>query len=503
MHAALFGAWMVDDAGISLAYARNLANGHGLVSQPGVPAVEGYSDPLWVAIEAVLIAIGALEVPWTPKLLGATFAMLSLVLLYATFRDLAGGRRSVGFATLACLASSTAFVAWTVSGLENGLYVFWIASMLALAVRARDPARALPPVRFAGLALAAALTRPEGLAYAAFFPLAVAVRGSAEGWRTDEMRRRVAIYAAAFGAVASSLVALRLWYFHALWPNTYFAKGGPTLQNLVEPGKLASLFDRAAGGGGIGWPLTLACANLYLLRRGWMDWRHALSLFVLCLGAALFLMLPRDGFSEFRFGAAFFAIFYGHALVTTVLVWMRAPISRAMREAAWSMATIALVLLVVLLDRPFALRFVAAPPVPFQMVQAEYSRRFEGYAASLGIREASILIPDVGAMLWFSKFRVFDLGMLTDRTIARTLAKDPRAFLDYVFEETRPTFIHTHDLWTCLARFDTDPRFRRDYVPLREWEGDAWVYESTGRRMLRSGDYVRRDALAFPMPGPR
>src|SRR5262249_23988574 len=45
-HASVFGSWIVDDAAISWAYARSLATGHGLVAQPGVAPVEGYSNPL-------------------------------------------------------------------------------------------------------------------------------------------------------------------------------------------------------------------------------------------------------------------------------------------------------------------------------------------------------------------------------------------------------------------------------------------------------------------------
>ena len=37
VHAKLFEGWTVDDAGVSFAYARSLAGGHGLVSQPGAP----------------------------------------------------------------------------------------------------------------------------------------------------------------------------------------------------------------------------------------------------------------------------------------------------------------------------------------------------------------------------------------------------------------------------------------------------------------------------------
>ena len=35
----------IDDAGISFSYARNFALGDGLVSQPGFPPVEGFSNP--------------------------------------------------------------------------------------------------------------------------------------------------------------------------------------------------------------------------------------------------------------------------------------------------------------------------------------------------------------------------------------------------------------------------------------------------------------------------
>ena len=45
LHATVFGTWIADDAGISFAYARNLAAGHGLVSQPGVTPVEGCMVP--------------------------------------------------------------------------------------------------------------------------------------------------------------------------------------------------------------------------------------------------------------------------------------------------------------------------------------------------------------------------------------------------------------------------------------------------------------------------
>src|SRR4051812_32359967 len=44
------GDWIIDDAGISFAYARNVAYLDGFVSQPGRPPVEGYSNFTWVML---------------------------------------------------------------------------------------------------------------------------------------------------------------------------------------------------------------------------------------------------------------------------------------------------------------------------------------------------------------------------------------------------------------------------------------------------------------------
>src|SRR5690348_6795119 len=54
IHGLRFGGWLIDDAGISFAYARNLAAGAGLVAQAGHAPVEGFSNPLWTLLIALL-----------------------------------------------------------------------------------------------------------------------------------------------------------------------------------------------------------------------------------------------------------------------------------------------------------------------------------------------------------------------------------------------------------------------------------------------------------------
>ena len=56
--ATRLGFGLVDDAYISLRYAANWAGGRGLVFNPG-ERVEGYTNFLWVLIEAAAIRLGA------------------------------------------------------------------------------------------------------------------------------------------------------------------------------------------------------------------------------------------------------------------------------------------------------------------------------------------------------------------------------------------------------------------------------------------------------------
>lgn len=137
------------------------------------------------------------------------------------------------------------------------------------------------------------------------------------------------------------------------------------------------------------------------------------------------------------------------------------------------------------------------PPIPITEVM-ETGRRFERYGRIVHASGPSLLTADVGGALFFTSLRIYDLGMLTDRTIAQTLGSgvhspSRKLFHDYIFEQVRPTFILTRAYHSWLARLDSDPRFRRDYEVIKEYE-DKWVQQRYGVRVT-SGDYVRRDVL--------
>src|SRR5690349_2295095 len=71
---------LFDDAMIAMRYARNLANGYGLVWNPGGERVEGYTDPLWVLYMALihLFPIPQSKTSLIVQVTGAVFLAINL-----------------------------------------------------------------------------------------------------------------------------------------------------------------------------------------------------------------------------------------------------------------------------------------------------------------------------------------------------------------------------------------------------------------------------------------
>jgi len=146
----------VDDAYISFRYARNLADGHGLVYNPG-EYIEGYTNFLWTVILAAGMKIG-IDPHLTSKILGALAAMGALVVTYRLSERLSPLRSLPCIATW-LLASSSTFSGYAVFGLETSAFVFLILLGTLMMFREHETPAAFP---WSGLVFAAAgLTRPE------------------------------------------------------------------------------------------------------------------------------------------------------------------------------------------------------------------------------------------------------------------------------------------------------------------------------------------------------
>lgn len=478
-HGSLLSDWLIDDAGISFAYARNLALGHGLVSQPGAEPLEGFSNPLWTLLLAPFFALRAFDPAWTPKLVSHA---LLLAAFFAIVRCAEGHgvRLWLAASPPLFLALDSSFMIWTTSGLENPLLAALLALSAALSTNVVRWRADLAAGAVAGLL---ALTRPDAIVYAAAYPLALLWTRPGLAALPARLWRHVLGFALTFGPY----LVFRRVYFGDWLPNTFHAKVHPWMLT-VDPMRLWELTRAATGRWA--WPALFlaALASALVLARRRLPLRAFVLLVHLSLASAAYLLLPPDWMGEFRFATGFFIFFYWLLGEAAAALWTAWPRGRWLVPAG-------LALLLAETTAVHAARtaeFAAAPAVPFARIST-FARAYDRLAAGLGPGRHSLLTPDLGGMLFHARLAIYDLAGLCDRTVARTLMEDTPAFHEYVFATVRPTFIHVHGSWADWARLHRDPRFARDYAPLHEvWERPA--PGDTGEPW--SGDYVRRDAVA-------
>lgn len=505
LHAVLFGTWLMDDAGISFAYARNLATGHGLVSQPGAPPVEGYSNFLWVLLMAAFFRMGLFHVVWTPKIVACALTAGSFLLVIDTLRRVTSWGPGVAVSALTLVALQPAFVIWSISGLENPLYVFLLSLLMARVadlILATDPSRMT--LVFTGVVTAGlAATRPDGIIYTAIVPLILAVRACVAR-RLRPWLGALVVYGVVAAILMGALVGFRWWYFHDIFPNTYYMKAAGRMGGSVESllllhsdtvQKIRALSEAVAGENRAKWPVIIVFAGtiLALSIKRFPPILAILGLFSVFSGLA-YLLLPKDFMGECRFASPFFLFVYTYVVA---LAWSLCSSLKATLAAKRLAFAIVIGLLVVGTLAQVSRRsvaFAAHPATPLAGIAEYFGHRYNRLAETLNLDSATLLTVNQGGTLLYSNLAVVDLGGLCDRTIARTIGRDQKAFHDYVFERVRPTFIEVHTAWIPIAALDADPRFQRDYVAIKER-----IVRENGVPRLESGDYVRRDALRGPV----
>src|SRR3990172_8179623 len=128
---------LFDDAMISMQYAKNLAQGHGLVWNVGERPIEGYSNPLWVFLMAGihLFPIAITQTSFYVKLLSLFFLIINVIVIKLLADEFT---ESKFVSLLAAFLSAFYFSLnnWSLQGMEVGLQAFLLSSALLLGIRA-------------------------------------------------------------------------------------------------------------------------------------------------------------------------------------------------------------------------------------------------------------------------------------------------------------------------------------------------------------------------------
>ena len=474
LHAAVFGDYVADDAGISLAYARNVVQGHGPVLHPGAEVVEGYSNPLWTALLAagVLLGMDSRDGIVLFKALSLLFGVGTLALTRPAARALYPGNSRIVWLAPALLAAFTPYVFWTIAGLENALYAFLM--LLAVTLQAYELRTAHGRPWSAAALGSLALTRPEGIAFVVPF--------AAHRLLLRDRPRRFAVWLAVVAGVYGVFIVSRLLMFGDWLPNTYYAKVTIYGRQLADlPAYLRSADDRGMDyvlrSAAAVWPLLAAAALGLAGRRHWQN----SALLVSIIGGTAFYAIYVGG--DFWPAGRFFTAVLPLLALGIQQLFNRIPARRPLLLSAAAAVLTGLVLNRSL-EASSSLRVLYEGRALISLQgRLETANRLRATATALGIQDPLVLDPDIGGLA-VAGLRIVDLGGLTDSRIARH-HYEPVFFRRHVFEVKRPHFIRTHATWTRSSRVSAYPEFQQRYVAIHSWRDADGLH----------GEFVRRDLL--------
>ncbi len=403
------GMEAIDDAYISLRYARNLVEGYGLVYNPG-EAVQGYTNFLWTLILAGILYAGLPPVPAACILgLGLGCGTLVLTALWS-WRRVAPGLASAAAAPV-LLAANAGFVVWSLRGLETPLFTLLLLAGGLLHLR-RDAEAGLSPGAALLLALAT-LTRPEGA-------LAMALTVAHLGWVRLARRRAPLLGSdlpalALFAILVGGYAGWATLYYGEPLPNTFHAKVGDPLRALDRGWRYLGKFAWQHPTG-----LPLLALPLCLLRRPRRDATRSYCA-LLAGGFALNVVgVGGDVFPAYRFLVPIFPFLYilvGDGLAAAETAARRRPGSGGVWLARGGVAAVLTALAVGTLwpSRVYAWREWRGGNT--------YTRemRMVGTWLRESVRPGTwIAVNPAGALPYESRLPTIDMLGLNDREIART-----------------------------------------------------------------------------------
>ncbi len=410
----------LDDSFISFVYARHLAQGEGLVFNPG-QRVEGYSNLLWVLVAAAFEVLRA-DTVIMAKIVGIACAILGLLLT----GEIARRHLKLGPAVIALglvfLATDIRVVYYSISGMETTFYLLQVVLLSYLLLEDRF-------VPAGGVCGALILTRPEGILF--IIPLAVTLVAKRTGLRTAVTALLIPI------GVAVTFEAWRWHYYGALLPNTHLHKvdmSGSFARFVLLHTKALVMYS-LRGFSGTQMVLGAAVLGIGILGR-----KRLLPLSACVLMAVVFVWYSGGDWTAF-------SRFYVPVLPLIALFWMGAVgfmVERAGRTLHRRALLVGLMLVPLLISALHTAtsfleleRMREIDPAMNCKAHTEIARYLER-ASAPGDRVA---INEPGAIGYYTGLVMIDISGRTDRTTARLEREGQLAeFAEHILS-TEPRFV--------------------------------------------------------------
>jgi arabinofuranosyltransferase len=500
-----FYGFTVDDAYISLRYAKNLAAGHGLVFNIG-ERVEGYTNLLWTLLLGLLIRLGAEPVA-ASKITGGVFSFLTVLLLWRVSLRLLWNRPWLRNLPILFLAATPSFAIYAVSGLETAMFCFILTLALFLFIREENRS---PKFHVTSIVLfLLTLTRPEGVLFFVIF-------GSVKYLHGRNLKR-VIWWAWPYLLLLAIYLVWKLAYFGNILPNTFYAKTGRGLVQYAAGLLYTYAFFKNYGG-------ILLFVLVLLPLMSWLkrDYAFRQTLGVLLISTALWIIYNvykgHDPLPSFRFFVLIMPFIYllvsfGLGILYDGLCRMGR--SEGMAGKIGGVTILAIVCLMLFNDAMVA--YLSTNDHPklrgYQLQINEMNANFEfapmgRLLESIAPPDARIAVIDAGAIPYYSELYTIDRWGLIDPHIARVREKGPlgeKFDADYIMKR-KPEFIQTKMYRRGYERLINKEKIApSDFT----WPGDYYLFKHPEFRSdyemcedpILNSIFVRKDVQLRPPEG--
>ena len=486
---------LFDDAMISMQYAKNLANGDGLVWNAGGERVEGFSNPLWVFIMAAihLLPLPVPKMSLAVQILGAILLLLNLIFVKLAGDEISEKNIFVSIGAVLLTALYYPLNNWALLGNEVSLLALLITISIWLVFkgfRQGQVSKWIYPLMAIGL-----FVRMDALVPFTVILLFLIVFDSAH--RMTHIKWGV-------GFIVGALLlqtALRYAYYGDVLPNTYYLKmtGISLISRITRGGYVFFKFIW-----NLNWILFLLPFIICLIIRN-----PGSNLLMLVVAAQMLYSIYAGGDAwEHRGGSnrfiaivmpLFFILFtYSfERLRQSLLAYSEMTDSKLTRAFSW-IAVSAIVLLGVinfnsLLDTE-SLKYLFLQGVPLFVEGNERNTTIGLYVKEITEEDAKVAVVVAGAIPYYSDRFSIDLLGKNDKLIARSEMKPTGGTSPLDFRPGHSKWDYAHsigdqrpdvivELWAGTS--DEAAPYMEEYVVIEVGALSHFLYK--GRIYLRRG----------------